>query len=146
MSSFPPQPPARFRLMTAVVARPSFDVKEDLRMGSCNDIEFLRSGASESILCKLLQSTGRIFVRCEDTVAQTPRVLRSWCLAGRRHFSYILSRPCRVNAESGGSAHIWQRFLCCIVRISCLAWNLREKTHNICHPSLKVTIMNQCLG
>jgi len=64
--------------ITAAAVSPSFDARKDLRLGIWNGLECISPAASERVLWKLLQATDKVFVRCEETLAQTPRVLRCW--------------------------------------------------------------------
>ncbi|KAJ9634203.1 hypothetical protein H2199_009087 [Coniosporium tulheliwenetii] len=118
-------------LIAAASTSPSFDVMKDLQMGTWHGLECVSPAASERVLRKLLQATHKVFVRCEETLAQTPRVLRSWLRSWTPSFlPYPFELPQREKTKRKYYSY-GQRFLCYIFRIQRLARNLREKTYDI---------------
>jgi len=118
-------------LLTAAATTPSFDAMKDLRIGIWNGLECVSLAASERVLWKLLHATDQVFHRCEETLAQTPRVLRGWLRSWTSSFlPHPFELPQRKSSRRKYFSY-WRRFLCYVFRIQRLARNLREKTHHL---------------
>ena len=118
-------------LIAAAAVSPSFDTRKDLHLGIWNGLECISPAASERVLWKLLHAADEVFVRCEETLVQTPRVLRCWLRSWTPSFlPYPFELPEREKSRRRYQSY-WRRFLCYIFRIRRLARNLRERTHDI---------------
>jgi hypothetical protein len=93
--------------------------------------------ASEKILRAILMASEGVFTRCEETLAQTPRVLRCWLKSWT--FSYLpypFEAPRRASRQS--YKRVWAKLLCYVFRVHRLARRLKEITLDM--TVLEVTV------
>lgn len=69
-------------LVAAAAVSPSFDTRKNLRLGIWNGLECISPAASERVFWKLLHATDKVFVRREETLAQTPSILHTGHMQG----------------------------------------------------------------
>ncbi|KAJ9655923.1 hypothetical protein H2201_008696 [Coniosporium apollinis] len=120
-----------FHLITAAARAPSLDLMRDLQMGSWNGIACVSPAASERVLWKLLHLTDMVFSRCEETLAQTPRVLRCWLRSWTPSFlPYPFELPQREKSRRRYYSY-WGQFLCYIFRIQRLSRDMKESTYDL---------------
>ena len=89
---------------------------EDLHLGSWNCTEWISCSTSEARLRKLVELTGLVLDRCEETLVHTPRVMCCWLRSWGQHFyAYPFELPQRQTTRSRYRLYL-NRFLCYIFR------------------------------
>jgi len=124
-------------LISAAAGIPSADVYKGLNLGVWNGIDCVSDPASEKILRAILVASEGVFTRCEETLAQTPRVLRCWLRSWTfSYFPYPFEAPRRASRQK--YKRVWAKLLCYVFRIHSLARRLKETTFDI--TGLELTV------
>ena len=113
-------------IIVAAATFPSFTTLDDFSLGLWNGIECISPGSSETVLRKIIEASKVVFQRCEETVKQTPRVLRCWVRSWTPSF---LAFPFEVPQRNQTRRRYYsyqERFLCYIFRVWLISRNLKE--------------------
>jgi hypothetical protein len=93
---------------------PSSD--EAVHLGAWNCMEWISCAASETKLRQLLDIVALVLDRCEETLRQTPRVMRCWLRSWGSHFyAYPFELPQREATRARYRSYL-NRFLCYVFR------------------------------
>lgn len=96
---------------------------EAIHLGTWNSVEWISSAATESKLRQLSKIVHLVLDRCEETLEQTPRVLRCWLRSWGSHFyAYPFELPQR-DATRARYRSFLNRFLCYVFR----SWQVCQK-------------------
>jgi hypothetical protein len=96
---------------------------EAVHLGSWNGVEWISSAATESKLRQLSKIVHLVLGRCEETLEQTPRVLRCWLRSWGSHFyAYPFELPQR-DATRARYRSFLNRFLYYVFR----SWQVCQK-------------------
>lgn len=89
---------------------------EDVHLGTWDCKEWVSCAASETKLRQLLKVAALVLDRCEETLRQTPRVMRCWLRSWGSHFyAYPFELPQREATRSRYRSYL-NRFLCYVFR------------------------------
>jgi antitoxin component of RelBE/YafQ-DinJ toxin-antitoxin module len=97
--------------------------KGAIHLGTWNGVEWISSAATELKLRQLSKIVHLVLDRCEETLEQTPRVLRCWLRSWGSHFyAYPFELPQR-DATRARYRSFLTRFLCYVFR----SWRVCQK-------------------
>lgn len=65
-------------LIVAATKLLSTNTLEDFPLGLWSGFEYVSPSGSERVIWKIIEASKVVFRRCEETLKQTPRVLRCW--------------------------------------------------------------------
>jgi hypothetical protein len=125
-------------LIVAASQRPSPYGDHDLMLGTWRGHDCISPAAEERTLRRLIHATGLVFARCEETLQDTPRVLRCWL---RSWSSAYLPYPFAMVQREASKLRYYsysQRFLCYIYRIWLLAARVHAQTVEITGLQLNI--------
>ena len=93
---------------------------EGVRLGTWNCMEWVHCASAEMRLQKLVGVVALVMDRCEETLQQTPRVMRCWLRSWGSHFyAYPFELPQRQATRARYRSY-FNRFLCYVFR----AWQV----------------------
>ena len=118
-------------LIVAATQQPSSCRNEDLVLGSWQGIDCVSPAADERVLRRLVTATNLMFARCEETLHQTPRVLRCWVKSWSSLYLPYPFDMVQKEATRRRYCSYFQRFLCYIYRIWHLATRIKERLVDI---------------
>jgi hypothetical protein len=95
---------------------PHCDCGEDVHLGTWDCMEWVSCAASETKIRQLLKVAALVLDRCEETLRQTPRVMRCWLRSWGSHFyAYPFELPQREATRARYRSYL-NRFLCYVFR------------------------------
>lgn len=116
-------------IIVAATTLPSRDCYRELYLGTWYGVECTSTVASERALYLSLQATQQVLERCEETLRQTPRVLRCWLRSWT--FSYLPYPFEMPRARASRSTKEYGRNFCAMCSASRVWLVTYGKAHNI---------------
>jgi hypothetical protein len=104
-------------------SRSTSSTKEAIHLGTWVGVEWISSATTEAKLRQLTKIAHLVLDRCEETLEQTPRVLRCWLRSWGSHFyAYLFELPQRDTTRARYRSFL-TRFLCYVFR----SWQVCKK-------------------
>jgi hypothetical protein len=118
-------------LIVAAASLPASPHDQNRFLGNWLGFDYISPAEDEQTLCRLVTATNLVFARCEETLQDTPRMLRCWL---RSWSSVYLPYPFEMLQRETTKRRYYryfQQFLCYIYRVWRLGRRLKERTLDI---------------
>jgi hypothetical protein len=118
-------------LIVAAARLPAASHHQSFVFGNWLGVDCVSSAEDELTLHRLVTATNLVFARCEETLQDTPRMLRCWLRSWSSvYLPYPFEAPQR-EATKRRYYRYFQQFFCYIYRIWRLGQRLKERTFDI---------------